>query len=77
MLQSEDVEISEMQLNWGATRRLKDLKVGVRLGLGFGAVLALLIVITLIGNHRLVTLNAGTDLIVHGRYETVKVANQI
>jgi len=57
--------------------RLQDLKVGVRLGLGFGTVVVLLVVITLIANDRLATLNAGTDLIVNGRYETVKVTNHI
>ena len=48
-----------------------NMKVGVRLGLGFGVVLLLLMGITFLGATRLSALNDGTHLIVEDRYPKV------
>jgi len=47
---------------------IANLKVGVRLGLGYGLVILLLVGITFVGATRLSALNANTQLIVNDRY---------
>ncbi|MBE0621803.1 MAG: MCP four helix bundle domain-containing protein, partial [Burkholderiales bacterium] len=44
---------------------MKDLKISMRLGLGFGLVVLLLIGVTLLGITRMARLNEGTETIVH------------
>ncbi len=44
---------------------MNDLKISVRLGLGFGLVVLLLMGVTLLGITRMARLNAGTEAIVH------------
>jgi methyl-accepting chemotaxis protein len=50
---------------------LKNMKLGPRLGLGFGLVMALLILVAAIGVTRLMGLNHSTDEIVHDRYAKI------
>jgi len=53
---------------------ISNLKIGIRLGLGFGAIALLLTAVAFIGITRLAKFNDGTDIIVHDRYpKTVKL----
>jgi methyl-accepting chemotaxis protein len=54
-----------------------NMKIGARLGLGFGSVLMLLIGITFLGSTRLSTLNDGTQGIVSGSYPKVVLTNAV
>jgi methyl-accepting chemotaxis protein len=54
-----------------------NMKVGVRLGLGFAVVLALLASIAALGISRLAALNNGTTLIVQERYPKVSAATAV
>ena len=56
---------------------MNKLKIGARLGLAFGFVLMLMVVIVVIGVTRLSTLNSGTDHIIHDAYPKVVVAYEI
>jgi methyl-accepting chemotaxis protein len=56
---------------------LKNIKVGARLGMGFGAVLLLLVGITLVGTTRLSALNDGTHIMREDRYPKVVDAYEI
>jgi methyl-accepting chemotaxis protein len=56
---------------------MNKLKIGARLGLAFGFVLMLMVVIVVIGVTRLSTLNSGTDHIIHDEYPKVVVAYEI
>jgi methyl-accepting chemotaxis protein len=54
-----------------------NMKVGSRLGIGFGIVVMLLIGMTLFGINRMSSLNDGTSLLVNDRYPKVVLANEI
>ncbi|WP_423709260.1 methyl-accepting chemotaxis protein [Undibacterium sp. WLX3042] len=54
-----------------------NMKVGTRLGIGFGVVVMLLIGMTLFGINRMSSLNDGTSLLVNDRYPKVVLANEI
>lgn len=54
-----------------------NMKVGTRLGIGFGIVVMLLIGMTLFGIYRMSSLNDGTSLLVNDRYPKVVLANEI
>ncbi|OWY28129.1 methyl-accepting chemotaxis protein [Herbaspirillum robiniae] len=56
---------------------IANLKLGARLGLGFGLVLALLAGITALGIESLNTLHQGTQRIVKDRYPQVLLANDV
>ncbi|MBC7861279.1 MAG: MCP four helix bundle domain-containing protein, partial [Burkholderiaceae bacterium] len=55
----------------------KHMKIGLRLGLGFAVVGALMIAIMFVGIKRLETLNANVDSLVKDRYPKTVVANDI
>jgi methyl-accepting chemotaxis protein len=55
----------------------KNMKIGMRLGLGFGMVLLLLSTIAFIGITRLSNLNDSMELLVEDRYPKTVVANEI
>ena len=55
----------------------KNMKIGMRLGLGFGLVLVLLSVIAFIGITRLGSLNEDMDGIINDRYPKTVLANNI
>ena len=55
----------------------KNLKIGVRLGIGFGLVIVLLIVTAVIGSLRIGQLNSEIDLMVNDRFPKTVVANEI
>ena len=55
----------------------KNMKIGMRLGLGFGLVLVLLSVIAFIGITRLSQMNEAMDKIVNDRYPKTVLANDI
>jgi methyl-accepting chemotaxis protein len=57
--------------------KLSNIKIGARLGLGFGVVIALLIAITVLSNVQLGRLDSGLDEIVNERYPNVALANTI
>jgi len=56
---------------------MKNMKIGVRLSLGFAAIVALLVVIASVGVTQLSVLNADTELIVKDRVVKVAMANEI
>src|ERR1019366_4406310 len=56
---------------------VENLKVGTRLGLGFGVVILLLIVILAVGSENMATMNSETQLIVSDRYVKVELANKV
>ena len=56
---------------------LKNLRIAVRLGLGFGIVVVLLLVLSVLSVHRLAKVNDGTKLIYEDRYPKVVLANEI
>jgi methyl-accepting chemotaxis protein len=51
------------------------MKIGMRLGLGFGAVLALLVAISTVSVTRLNSVNAAIDLVVNDRFPKTVLAN--
>ncbi len=53
------------------------MKIGARLAIGFGVVIALLIAIAVLGNAQLARLTDGTSLIVKDRYPKTVMANTI
>ena len=55
----------------------KNMKIGMRLGLGFGLVLVLLSVIAFVGVTRLATLNAEVEDLVKDKYPKTVMANDI
>ena len=55
----------------------KNLKIGVRLGLGFGLVVLLLVVISTLGYTRLVMLNGEIDEMVNDKFVKTVQANDI
>ncbi|NUT63773.1 methyl-accepting chemotaxis protein [Herbaspirillum sp. C9C3] len=57
--------------------RITDMKIGVRLALGFGAVMALLLAIAVLGNLQLGRLADGIGLIVKDRYPKTVMANTV
>jgi methyl-accepting chemotaxis protein len=56
---------------------LKNLKIGIRLGLGFGAVLLLLLAIALLAMNRMAALNAATAYITADAYPKVVIAKDL
>ena len=55
----------------------KNLKIGVRLGIGFGLVLAMLLVISVLSFTRLDELNSEVDLMVNDRFPKTVLVNDI
>ncbi|MFZ2853345.1 MAG: methyl-accepting chemotaxis protein [Rhodocyclaceae bacterium] len=55
----------------------KNMKIGMRLGLGFGALIVLLLGVAYLGITRMGTLNDSIDLIVKDRYAKTVMANEI
>lgn len=55
----------------------RNMKIGVRLGLGFGLVVILMVVIAVIGISRLGVLNAGIDDLVKDKYPKTVLANDV
>ena len=56
---------------------LKNVKIGIRLALGFGAVLALLLAIALLAISRMETMNKATDEITVDAYPKVVLAKDL
>ncbi|HEX8785791.1 MAG TPA: MCP four helix bundle domain-containing protein, partial [Telluria sp.] len=56
---------------------LKNLKIGIRLGLGFGAVLLLLLAIAMLGISRMASMNKATVSITADAYPKVVVAKDL
>jgi methyl-accepting chemotaxis protein len=56
---------------------LKNLKIGIRLGLGFGLVLLLLIVLGLMGINGMEKINLGLERIVAINYTKIQLANDV
>jgi len=56
---------------------VKNLTIAARLGLGFGAVIALLILVSILGLNRLASLNDGTKLIAGDRWAKASQAHDI
>ena len=54
-----------------------NLKIGVRLGLGFGVVLALLLIISITSISRIANLNENTQLIVDDRMPKIELAMEV
>ena len=57
--------------------KLSNLKIGARLALGFGIVIALLIAITVLSNVQVGRLNGSLDDIVKVRYPATELANTV
>ncbi len=58
-------------------RSLRDMKIGTRLGAGFGGVIALLVVLAAVGIGRIDAIKTDTDLILHDRYVKVSLTHVI
>jgi methyl-accepting chemotaxis protein len=56
---------------------LKNLKIGVRLGLGFGAILLLLLAIAMLGISRMASMNKATATITTDAYPKVVIAKDL
>ncbi|KGF78799.1 histidine kinase [Massilia sp. JS1662] len=56
---------------------LKNLKIGIRLGLGFGAVLALLVAVALLALNRMAAMNEATAYITADAYPKVVIAKDL
>ena len=56
---------------------LKNLKIGIRLGLGFGAILLLLLAIAMLGISRMESMNKATDTITADAYPKVVIAKDL
>ena len=56
---------------------LKNLKIGIRLGLGFGAVLLLLLAIAMLGISRMAAMNKATEEITADAYPKVVLAKDL
>jgi len=54
----------------------QNMKVAARLGLGFGAVVVLLLILSVVSVMRLAALNDGTKLIMEDRYPKVVLTNE-
>jgi len=57
--------------------RIGDLKIGVRLGIGFGVLLVLLGVVTVVGINGMKEINAKLDRILKVNYGKIKNANEV
>jgi len=55
----------------------RNMKIGVRLGLGFGLLVVLLLGIALLGTSRMSDINQELDVIVHDRYAKVALVDNI
>ncbi len=58
-------------------RWMNDMRIGARLGLGFGAVIALLMALAAVGIERMAAVSANTERIVDDRYARVAQAHAI
>ncbi len=56
---------------------IANLKIGQRLGIGFGLIIALMIVTTVVANTQLTQLNGAIDLVVQDRYPKTVLGNII
>ncbi|CAN7203404.1 methyl-accepting chemotaxis protein [Pseudoduganella sp. LjRoot289] len=56
---------------------LKNLKIATRLGLGFGSVVVLLLILSVISVQRLGTINEGTRVIYEEHYAKVSLLNEV
>ena len=56
---------------------MKNLKIGQRLGLGFGMVLLLLVIIASLGVSKMASLNADTDTLVNADWVKAKLTNKV
>ena len=56
---------------------LNDLKIGTRLTLGFGVLIAFLILISVVAITRVISINATTESIVNERYAKIAQINEI
>jgi methyl-accepting chemotaxis protein len=61
----------------GVIIMLKNLRIATRLGLGFGGVVLLLLILSIVSVLRLATLNDGTKLIMEDRYPKVTLSNEV
>ncbi|MFA6014786.1 MAG: methyl-accepting chemotaxis protein [Gallionellaceae bacterium] len=55
----------------------KDMKVAVKLGMGFGVVLLLMLVILIAGMTNMASMNSATDQIVNDRYPKTVLVNEV
>ena len=58
-------------------RSFSNMNIGTRLGIGFGGVIALLVLIAAFGSGRIEAVKANTELILHDRYIKVSLAHTI
>jgi methyl-accepting chemotaxis protein len=58
-------------------KRFRDLGIGTRMGLGFAALIALLIVMVVVGITRIRAVDQNTEVIAHDRYAKVALAQTI
>jgi methyl-accepting chemotaxis protein len=56
---------------------IKNLKIGIRLSVGFAVIIALMIVVAAIGISRIRAIDADTEIIVHDRYAKVALAHTV
>ncbi|OBV41587.1 methyl-accepting chemotaxis protein [Janthinobacterium psychrotolerans] len=57
--------------------RVSNMRIGVRLGAGFGVVCALLLLMVVVSNTMMARINAGTDEIVHDRMPKIEATTQL
>jgi methyl-accepting chemotaxis protein len=56
---------------------IKNLKIGIRLSVGFAVIIALMVVLAAIGISRIRAIDADTEIIVHDRYAKVALAHTV
>jgi methyl-accepting chemotaxis protein len=56
---------------------IANLKIGTRLNLAFGAVIALLVMLSVIGVSRISAISANTEIILHDRFVKVRLAQTV
>ena len=57
--------------------QLRNMKVGVRLGLGFGLIVALMLIAAAMSIHRISGLNHSIDLIIKNRYPKIVAIGEL
>jgi len=70
------VGIGAQSCKWGIVMKIQDMKIGMRLGLGFGIILLFLLAISAIGTIGMLKVDAGLNKIVKTDYAKIQLAHE-